>query len=49
MFLRLYQMKQEPNRTNHLKNKKMFMGTKNAIFIYATKALGGYVDVDFFK
>jgi len=28
---------------------KLFMGTKFAIFNYATKALGGYVDVDFFK
>ena len=29
--------------------QKLFMGTKFAIFNYATKGLGGYVDVDFFK
>lgn len=29
--------------------KRLFMGTKFAIFNYATKSLGGYVDVDFFK
>lgn len=28
--------------------KRMFMGSKFAIFNYATKNLGGYVDVDFF-
>lgn len=28
--------------------KKLFMGSKFAIFNYATKSLGGYVDVDFF-
>lgn len=28
--------------------RKLFMGTKFAIFNYATKALGGYVDVDSF-
>jgi len=27
---------------------RMFMGTKFAIFNYATKATGGYVDVDYF-
>ena len=27
---------------------RMFMGTKFAIFNYATKTLGGYVDVDYF-
>lgn len=29
--------------------KKLFMGSKFAIFNYATKAAGGYVDVDFFE
>ena len=29
--------------------RRMFMGSKFAIFNYATKSLGGYVDVDFFK
>lgn len=29
--------------------KKLFMGTRFAIFNYATKALGGYVDVDAFN
>lgn len=29
--------------------KRLFMGTKFAIFNYATKQLGGYVDVDFFE
>jgi len=29
--------------------RKLFMGTKFAIFNYATKSLGGYVDVDFFE
>ncbi len=29
--------------------KKLFMGTRFAIFNYATKETGGYVDVDFFK
>ena len=29
--------------------QKLFMGTKFAIFNYATKELGGYIDVDFFK
>jgi beta-xylosidase len=29
--------------------RKLFMGTKFAIFNYATKAIGGYVDVDFFN
>lgn len=28
--------------------RKLFMGTRFAIFNYATKSLGGYVDVDFF-
>ncbi|MCG2616234.1 glycoside hydrolase 43 family protein [Terrimonas sp. NA20] len=28
---------------------KLFMGSKFAIFNYATKSLGGWVDVDFFK
>ncbi len=28
--------------------RRMFMGSKFAIFNYATKNLGGYVDVDFF-
>lgn len=28
--------------------KRLFMGTRFAIFNYATKAVGGYVDVDFF-
>jgi beta-xylosidase len=28
--------------------RKLFMGTKFAIFNYATKAVGGFVDVDFF-
>jgi len=28
---------------------KLFMGTRFAIFNYATKAIGGYVDVDYFK
>ncbi len=28
--------------------KKLFMGTKFAIFNYATKSSGGYVDIDFF-
>ena len=27
---------------------KLFMGTKFALFNYATKELGGYVDIDFF-
>lgn len=27
---------------------KLFMGSKFAIFNYATKSLGGYVDVDYF-
>ena len=27
---------------------KFFMGTRFAIFNYATKTSGGYVDVDFF-
>lgn len=29
--------------------KKLFMGSKFAIFNYATKSLGGHVDVDFFN
>ena len=29
--------------------KKLFMGTKFAIFNYATKSIGGFVDVDYFK
>jgi beta-xylosidase len=29
--------------------RKLFMGTKFAIFNYATKTVGGYVDVDFFS
>jgi Beta-xylosidase len=29
--------------------KKFFMGSKFAIFNYATKASGGYIDVDFFR
>jgi beta-xylosidase len=29
--------------------RKLFMGTKFAIFNYATKTTGGYVDVDFFE
>lgn len=29
--------------------RRMFMGSKFAIFNYATKSLSGYVDVDFFK
>ncbi|MXN90404.1 family 43 glycosylhydrolase [Flavobacterium sp. Sd200] len=29
--------------------RKLFMGTKFAIFNYATKSVGGYVDVDFFE
>jgi beta-xylosidase len=29
--------------------RKLFMGTRFAIFNYATKSLGGYVDVDYFK
>lgn len=29
--------------------RKLFMGTKFAIFNYATKTTGGYIDVDFFK
>ena len=29
--------------------KKLFMGTKFAVFNYATKTEGGYVDVDFFE
>ena len=29
--------------------RKLFMGTKFAIYNYATKATGGYVDVDFFN
>jgi beta-xylosidase len=28
---------------------KLFMGTKFAIFNYATKSVGGYIDVDFFR
>ena len=28
---------------------KLFMGTRFAIFNYATKAIGGYIDVDYFK
>lgn len=28
--------------------RRLFMGSKFAIFNYATKAAGGYVDVDFF-
>lgn len=28
--------------------RRLFMGTKYAIFNYATKSLGGYIDVDFF-
>jgi len=29
--------------------RKLFMGTRYAIFNYATKAAGGYVDIDFFS
>lgn len=29
--------------------RRLFMGTKFAIFNYATKAVGGYVDIDFFE
>jgi beta-xylosidase len=29
--------------------QKLFMGTKFAIFNYATKSAGGYVDIDFFE
>jgi beta-xylosidase len=29
--------------------RKLFMGSKFAIFNYATKTIGGFVDVDFFK
>jgi len=29
--------------------RKLFMGSKFAIFNYATKSVGGYVDVDYFK
>jgi beta-xylosidase len=29
--------------------RRFFMGTKFGIFNYATKQLGGYVDVDFFN
>jgi len=29
--------------------KKLFMGTKFAIFNYATKSIGGFIDVDYFK
>lgn len=29
--------------------KRLFMGSKFAIFNYATKAVGGYVDIDFFE
>jgi hypothetical protein len=29
--------------------RRMFMGSKFAIFNYATKQLGGYVDVDYFR
>ena len=29
--------------------RRLFMGSKFAIFNYATKTIGGYVDVDFFK
>ena len=28
---------------------KFFMGSKFAIFNYATKDLGGYVDIDYFE
>ena len=28
---------------------RFFMGSKFAIFNYATKSLGGYVDIDYFK
>jgi hypothetical protein len=28
--------------------KRLFMGTRYAIFCYATKNTGGYVDVDWF-
>lgn len=27
---------------------RLFMGSKFAIFNYATKSLGGYIDVDYF-
>lgn len=29
--------------------RRLFMGTKFALFNYATKSSGGYVDVDFFN
>ena len=29
--------------------RRLFMGTKFALFNYATKSFGGYVDVDFFN
>lgn len=29
--------------------RKLFMGTRFAIFNYATKSVGGYVDIDFFR
>ena len=28
---------------------RFFMGSKFAIFNYATKSLGGYIDIDYFK
>ena len=29
--------------------RRFFMGTKFALFNYATKTLGGFVDIDFFE
>lgn len=29
--------------------RRFFMGTKFALFNYATKSLGGFVDIDFFN
>ena len=29
--------------------RKLFIGSKFANFNYATKSIGGYVDVDYFK
>ena len=39
----------EDNYTMIFDYRRLFMGSKFAIFNYATKELGGYVDVDFFE
>ena len=44
-------MKKESNTEFKMRfdYQKLFMGTKFAIFNYATKTTGGSVDIDFFK